>query len=149
MSLSSWVDNGNLTASDAEESDNDGSGGKTSPATTSTSDTPSVFPQCSCWDSAVGNGPTCIEYTNNITCNGNGNVLPTGQCVCDNPAVGQGPSCSEYSNAKTCSNAGTAQQDGSCVCWSSALGLGPSCSEYTDSTSYFEIHNTNILLFNL
>ena len=107
-------------------------------------------------------GAAC-QFTDILTCSGNGVAQHDGSCVCSDPAiVGSGcqysnnVTCSGYgiaqfdgscvcsdptvvgsgcqfSNSRTCSGSGVAQSDGSCVCSDPAVGTGPSCSEYTNS----------------
>lgn len=89
-----------------------------------------------CWSPALGYGPSCSEWTNRDTCNGNGVVQINGTCVCSDPQVGEGPSCVEYTNKETCSDQGIAQPDGTCACYSPELGIGPDCSpELTNAAS--------------
>ena len=44
---------------------------------------------CSCWDSAKGTGPTCSEYTDATTCNGNGKAQADGTCICFDSSTGK------------------------------------------------------------
>ena len=69
---------------------------------------------CDCFSGAIGQGPTCIEFTNAITCNGQGEALEDGSCRCYDPALGTGPTCVEYSNSATCDDNGIATPDGGC-----------------------------------
>lgn len=81
-----------------------------------------LFPDgCDCFSGALGEGPTCSEYTDAVTCNGKGEVQHDGSCICYDPAIGTGPTCTEYSNAATCGvkgrhgdEKGIATPDGGC-----------------------------------
>ena len=71
------------TPTDNRDNSTGGGGG-------SSFDSNTTMAMCTCWDSAKGEGPTCSEFTNEKTCNGNGKVLPSGACLCDDPDVGTG-----------------------------------------------------------
>ena len=90
---------------------------------------------CKCHDPAIGEGPTCVEYSNSQTCNGLGTVDKHGRCKCNDPATGEGPTCTEFSNAKTCSGAGVVDAVGRCTCHGPATGLGPTCAELSNRIS--------------
>lgn len=108
---------------------------------------PTLFTVTSC---APGFAGSSCQFSNAITCNGNGTAQATGTCLCNPGFLGEScnacapnyvnyPNCTFCQAATTCSGNGTCSSTGACTCRTGFIGancstcasgrFGPSCAE--------------------